>query len=127
MKRMGFVWVVALGGALLAAAPAGAAPSERVSVTLSCDRGVSATAAVAFWSDADKSVSLGEVEIRCGGVAGNHTRVVVAGSSAVNAITVTSFDVVSDVPESCASETTIPTPSRVDCPADGRGARLVVR
>jgi hypothetical protein len=112
--------VVALG-AVLGIAPAGAGAGNDVSVTLSCDRGVSATVAATLVAEAPGAVS----DLSCGADAKN-VRVVVAMPAAATAIVVTQFDVTSTDTVSCADATPIPVPARVDC-GPKFGAKLVVR
>ena len=91
-------------------------------MTLSCDKGVSATVAATLVAVSPGLVS----DMRCGADGPNHIRVVVAMPNGADGIVVTQFDAVSTSAVSCADPTPIPLPAKVDCPA-GRGAKLVVR
>ena len=123
--------IVVLGGALFGSLAAVAAPPNRVSVTLSCDKDVTAEAALTFLSDNEVDPTLGGVsDLHCGAGA-SHVRVVVGLPEAPIAISVTQFDVVSSDTAtsgsaSCAGDTAA-LPARVECPLERRGARLVVR
>jgi len=114
--------VVSLG-AVLGIAPAGAGgPGNEVTVTLSCDRGVSATVAATLVVNSTGGFS----NLRCD--AGTKSvRVVIVTPDPETAIVVTQFDVVSSETASCADPTQqVAIPARVDC-GPKFGAKLVVR
>ena len=113
--------VVSLG-AMLGIAPAGAGPGNDVSVTLSCDRGVSATVAGTLVVNSTG----GFPDLTCD--AGTKSvRVVIVTPDPETAIVVTQFDVVSTETASCADPTQqVVIPARVEC-GPKFGAKLVVR
>lgn len=121
MKRI--LVVLGLVGALgmvFGTVPAGAAPTNDVTVTLSCDKGVTATVSVMWVTNHDGGAGI--FDLTCD---------VRRQSSPVQfpetAFRVTKFDV-STSPLGCADPgIDVPIGSKVDCPLDGRGARVTVR
>lgn len=131
-KRM-VIGLVVLSGVLAGSLAAHAAPAAKTTVTLSCSRGVSATAGVLLYPDIEGSgdpaqVGVGDESFACGGDGPNRDRVVVTGTDARSAV-VTTFDVTT--PEGvvrCGDPDSLRVvPLRMECPTDSRGAKLVVR
>ena len=124
MKRIVLVAVlVVVLGAAFGPAPASAGgPSYDVTVTLSCDKGVSAAAAI------DVTADDGFVTVVYGLVCGDakSVRQSVPLSAAASTVTVTAFTV-STSSDGCADPNPQQLAARIDCPSSGRGARLVVR
>jgi hypothetical protein len=129
MKRvlMGVVAGTMVVSGVFATSVALAGPSNQASVTLSCDKNVSATVVLSMTSST--GADAGAVpNISCGPGA-SHNRVVVDAPAAADWVTVTTFDVSSTTGNaSCLQDEPYAVPARIDCPSDGRsGARLVVR
>ena len=121
MKRiLAMTGLVVSLGAVFGTVPAGAGPSNDVTFTLSCDRGVTATVDAQFVVNSEGFPPPGVSNLTCDG-----RRVSVPLALPETAVIVTKFDV-STVAGGCADSAPQPLPVRIDC--GGKvGAKLTVR
>jgi hypothetical protein len=124
MKRiLAVAGVVVSLGAVFGTVPAGAGPGNDVSVTLSCDKGVTATISVRWVvnSEAASGTFPGIEGVTC-----ETRRISIPLGQPETAIRVTQFDV--SPSSSCADPVTeVPLPARLDCGPKVGGAKLTVR
>jgi len=125
-KALIVIGVVAALGTVWGVAPAaGAGPSNDVTVTLSCDKGVSAQASVTVLAPAGNgSLGDGNVPLSCNG-GDKSLRQTLPMTSPPTAYVVTMFNNLT-TGEQCASTDLQPLGAKVDC-GSGRGAKLVAR
>ncbi len=120
MKRiLAVVGLVVSLGAVLGIAPAGAGPGNDVSVTLACDKGVTATVSVMWVANSEGGAGI--FDMTC--AARRQSSPLPFPETAVR---VTRFDVSTD-PLGCADPSTeVALPARIDC-GPKVGAKLTVR
>jgi len=121
MKRILVVLgLVSALGMVFGTIPAGAGAGNNVTVTLSCDRGVTATVTATFVVN-----STGGFGGQCGGTSPKSFRQVIDVPDPETAVLLTKFEVVSTETVDCAQQVSVPT--TLDCGGARTGAKLTVR